>query len=68
MADSQGIDLADLVMQAEFSMDDMEEAVEKCIGCANPTACACLMETQTETLSLPEYCRNGDMFGMLKQA
>jgi len=68
MADRQGIDLAELVMQAEFSMDDMEKAVEKCVGCTHPEECACLMDTQNEVFSLPEYCRNGDMFGMLKQS
>ena len=67
MADRQGIDLAELVMRSEFSLDNMEEAVEKCIGCTHPNECACLLESQEDAFSLPDYCRNEDMFNMLKQ-
>lgn len=68
MADKQGIDLAELIMRAEFSMDDMEIAVDKCIGCTHPEDCAKRLDTAAETVSLPEYCRNGDMFERLKQS
>lgn len=67
MADRQGIDLAELIMRSEFSLEDMEQAVEKCIGCTQPERCACLMETHSEALSLPEYCRNGGTFAKLQQ-
>lgn len=66
MADKQGVDLAELIMRADVSFDEMEGAVEKCLGCTHPTECACLLETGAKTLSLPEYCRNGDLFDRLK--
>lgn len=65
MADKQDIDLAELIMRASVSFDEMEEAVDKCLSCTHPAECSRLLETDTKTISLPEYCRNGDLFDRL---
>lgn len=66
MADNQGIDLAELVMRADVSTDEIEEAVDKCVGCLHPTECACILDSAEGMISLPEFCRNDDLFARLK--
>lgn len=66
MADRQDIDLPELVMRAEVSFDEMDEAIDKCLGCTQPSSCAQLLSSEAQSASLPAYCRNGDMFDRLK--
>ena len=66
MADRQGLDLQEMVLRAEISEEQFELAVDRCMGCTQPDACKCLLDSAGPTLELPEYCRNGDMFGALK--
>ena len=66
MADKQGVDLAERIMRAEFSIDDMDRAVDRCLGCIHPEACGKLLDTDAPRVSLPDYCRNGATFDALK--
>ena len=66
MADRQNIDLAELVMRAEFSFDDLDQAVDKCLGCTQPGACASFLESDAAAGAIPNYCQNGDVFRALK--
>lgn len=66
MADRQGIDLQELILRAEVSEDHFEQAVDKCLGCTQPDACECLLDTTESQLNLPDYCRNADLFDELR--
>ena len=66
MADRQGLDLAEMFMRAEFSEDELEHAVSRCVGCSQPEACSTLLESEPREIDLPAYCRNGDLFAELK--
>ena len=66
MADKQGIDLAELVMRADVSPDELEDAVDRCVGCLHPTKCAHLLDNAGDTISLPGFCRNETLFERLK--
>lgn len=66
MADRQGLDLQEMILRAEFTEDQLEQAVDRCLGCTQPTACKCLLDTADTDFNLPDYCRNGDVFDALK--
>lgn len=66
MADRQGLDLNELILRGEVSEDQFEAAVDRCLGCTQPTACKCLLDSAASRLNLPDYCRNGDTFEALK--
>lgn len=65
MADRQGLDLQEMILRADFSEDQFEQAVDLCLGCTQPTACKCLLNSAGPQLSLPDYCRNGALFDQL---
>lgn len=62
MADLQGLDLQEMILRADISEDQFELAVDRCVGCTQPTACKCLMNSAGPSLNLPEFCRNGTFF------
>ncbi|MCK0150098.1 13E12 repeat family protein [Marivita sp. S6314] len=66
MADQQGVDLAELFMRAELTEDQLDNAVDRCVGCTNPNACRSLLDSAAHPVDLPDYCRNGDLFRSLK--
>lgn len=66
MADKQGIDLQELVLRADVSAEEFEEAVDRCLGCTAPDACKCLLDTAGPKLNLPDYCRNEELFNGLR--
>ena len=65
MADRQGIDLQESILRGELSEDQFEHAVDRCLGCTQPDACKCLLDSAGADLKLPDYCRNADLFGVL---
>ncbi|MFP7672477.1 DUF6455 family protein [Marivita sp. S0852] len=66
MADRQNLDLTDLFMRAEFSEEQLDDAIDRCVGCTHPDACRKLLDSEESNVSLPDYCRNGDVFASLK--
>jgi NADPH-dependent glutamate synthase beta subunit-like oxidoreductase len=66
MADRQGLDLQELILRAEFTDDQLEQAVDRCVGCTRPNACKSLLATFEPIPNIPDYCRNGDTFDALR--
>lgn len=66
MADRQGLDLQEMILRAELSEDQFDQAVDRCLGCTQPDACKCLLDSAVPQLNLPDYCRNGDLFDQLR--
>jgi hypothetical protein len=66
MADRQGFDLQEMIIRAEFTEDQLELAVDRCVGCTRSHTCKSLLATSEPVLKLPDYCRNGDAFDALK--
>lgn len=68
MADRQGLDLQEMILRADVSEHQFDEAVDRCVGCTQTEACKCLLDSAGPTLNLPEYCRNGDLFTSLRSS
>lgn len=68
MADRQGLDLQEMLLRADVSESQFEAAVDRCVGCTQAEACKCLLDSAGPTLNLPDYCRNGDLFGSLRSS
>lgn len=69
MAEAQGLDLEELMLRGKLTTFELENAVLTCTGCSQPSACAQWLDTPSERLEdRPAYCRNGDLFDLLKQA
>lgn len=66
MADRQGLDLQEMIVRAELSEDRFEHAVDRCMGCTQPTRCKGLLDSSRPTLRVPDFCRNDDLFIELK--
>ncbi len=66
MADRQGLDLEEMSLRAEMTEEQFETAVDRCVGCTQPTACKCLLDGSGPRLALPDFCRNGDFFADLQ--
>ncbi|MFA8386159.1 MAG: DUF6455 family protein [Pelagibaca sp.] len=66
MADRQGLDLQEMILRAEFSEDQFEQAVDLCLGCTKANACRCLLDSAGPQLNLPDYCRNEALFNELR--
>ena len=66
MADRQGLDLQEMILRADMTDDQLESAVDRCVGCTQPGTCKRLLDDAGSSLTLPQYCRNGDVFDALK--
>jgi len=66
MADRQGVDLEELILRGELSEDRFEHAVDRCLGCTQPDACKCLLDSTAPEIRLPDYCRNVNLFQDLR--
>lgn len=71
MADAVGVDLQEMIMRGQLQISTLGDAVLGCTGCTNPGACRQVLEAQEAGGAMlegaPEYCRNGDLFDLLKQ-
>jgi len=66
MANAQGIDLEEQMMAGKIRPDQLSDAVLACTGCANPEACTHWLAEHDHADRAPDYCRNVDLFTMLK--
>lgn len=67
MADTLGLDLEEAIMKGQMQVDTLGEAVLRCSGCTQADGCNHWMDEQTATADQPpEYCRNSDLFAVLK--
>ncbi|MFP7569278.1 DUF6455 family protein [Marivita sp. S2033] len=62
MADRQGLDLQEMLLRAELSQEQLDDAVDRCVGCTRPNTCKKMLKSADTVMSLPEYCRNGELF------
>jgi hypothetical protein len=69
MADTVGVDLAQLSMTGRLGPDDYRAAVFRCTGCTQPGACAEWIDGHPDGSSqTPDYCRNKAQLERLARA
>jgi len=67
MANTLGVDLEEKMMAGQMRPGVLSDAVLACTGCANPEACGHWLAAQGAVVEQgPDYCRNGDLFTLLK--
>ncbi len=67
MANTMGVDLEEKMMAGQLRPGQLGDAVLACTGCANPEACGHWLAAQDGvTEQGPDYCRNTDLFSLLK--
>ena len=55
-------DQNEMLLRAELSQEQLDDAVDCCVGCTRPNTCKKMLKSANAVMSLPEYCRNGDLF------
>ena len=66
MAEARGVDLEESILRGRMDIPDLDDAVLRCTGCANPDNCQVWLDQQQDPATdTPEYCRNSDLFTML---
>lgn len=64
-----GLDLEELSLSGAISIDEISDAVLRCVGCTNPEDCAHWLERdEGKVVAPPVYCRNGELMARLKSA
>lgn len=68
MANALGLDLEEKIMEGKLQIDTLGDAVLRCTGCTDPTACEGWLATvEGVAPEAPGMCRNVDLFELLKQ-
>lgn len=65
MATKLGVDLQQSAIDGDVSVDEISEAVLRCLGCANPMHCEGFLSQHAEVDRTPEYCRNQELLKKL---
>lgn len=66
MAGTLGLDLEEIALRGEVSVDEIGDAVLACTGCTRPDACDHWLDTHEAGADHPPgYCRNADLFARL---
>ena len=67
MANALGLDLELMTMEGKLRIDTIGDAVMRCTGCSDPTACNHWLTVQDSPVdTTPDMCRNADLFDLLK--
>lgn len=67
MSETLGLDLEETIMKGQMQVDTLGDAVLRCTGCAQPESCVHWLDEQSATTDQPPgYCRNSDLFDLLK--
>ncbi|MBV2359656.1 hypothetical protein KUH32_07715 [Thalassococcus sp. CAU 1522] len=67
MAEAVGLDLEERMLRGELTFGELDDAVLRCTGCAQPCACEAFLAGTTETIAdTPDYCRNAELFRELR--
>jgi hypothetical protein len=66
MANTLGVDLEQKIMEGQMTFDALGDVVLACTGCANPETCEQWLARNKAATATPDYCRNGDVFSLLK--
>lgn len=68
MSQSLGLDLQDEAISGRLQFDEISEAVLRCAQCAHPSDCAAKLAGRAQVqAAAPDYCRNRDLLGYLKE-
>ena len=65
MAGALGIDLEEAALRGELHMDEISDAVLRCVGCTNPEHCAHMLADTPKLTATPGYCRNRELMTRL---
>ena len=66
MAGALGLDLEEIALRGDLSVDEIGDAVLACTGCSQPGACEHWLEAhEAGAAQQPGYCRNAELFARL---
>ena len=68
MAEARGLDLEEEILRGRMTLSDLDDAVLRCTGCAEPGNCEHWLAGRDRTApaeDTPDYCRNRDLFAGL---
>jgi len=67
MSGAVGVDLEEMILRAQLQVSTLGDAVLSCTGCTAPGTCEkWLAGRDTVAEAAPGFCRNGDLFDLLK--
>lgn len=68
MATYLGVDLQEAAIRGDVSLDELSQAVVRCIGCVQPARCALRIKSDPvdAAQAAPIYCRNTELFQRLE--
>jgi len=68
MAAQAGIDLQEAAMRGRITIAEIEDAVLRCTGCAQPCACESMLDRMDLPAGqVPDFCRNSEVFSELRK-
>lgn len=69
MSNALDIDLEEKALQGKISISEIDDAVLRCTGCSHPNDCEHWLATRESVEDkTPSYCRNSDLFAVLKHS
>lgn len=67
MSQTVGVDLEEMILRGQLEVDGLGDAVLRCTGCTAPGTCEKWLNAQkAQVEAAPGFCRNGDLFDLLK--
>ncbi|MEX5727542.1 hypothetical protein Ga0609869_000895 [Rhodovulum iodosum] len=67
MAEALGIDLTEAMMAGNWTPEDMQATVKRCLGCTDPAHCkGWLTDNAAGSEETPGYCRNKDLLEAMR--
>lgn len=68
MAGALGIDLEEAALRGDLDLDEISEAVLRCVGCTNPDHCSHVLTDKPRLTETPGYCRNRALMARLAKS
>lgn len=69
MAETLGVDLQEVALRGDVTIDEISDAVLSCTACSNPESCEGWLKAHKDgATQTPDFCRNSEMFLRLRQA
>ena len=67
MAETLGVDLTEEMMAGNWTPEDMQATVSRCLGCTDPAHCKGWLDENTAGADeTPGYCRNKDLLEAMR--
>lgn len=68
MGSAIGLDLQKQAIGGDLPIEEISEAVLRCVACSRPDHCAKLLASPgLQAISPPDYCRNRDLLDYLQE-